>query len=152
MITLSRVYRIEHYQSGLGPYIHTHQNRKECSGLLQGLVFNNEKTPPLHLDRYMDGDRNGTIAYKANKASITCRLKDFREKEGLDLIFAFQNMIQVRNWFGEEELRLLHEHGFNLVVYETHRTNLLTYEKQSVILKKNLATVLWKQNIISLLK
>ena len=152
MITLSRVYRIEHYQSGLGPYIHTHQNRKECSGLLRGLILNNEKTPPLHLDRYMDGVRNVAVAEEAKKASLCYKIKSFREKENLDFLFAFQNLVQVRNWFGDDELRLLHEHGFNLVVYETHRTNLLTYEKQSVLLKKSKSTLLWKQNIVSLIK
>lgn len=148
----TRVFRIEHCTSELGPYHHVHKHFKECTDLFSALSLAEDKTPPLHIDRICKNHHTVDLTKEIVVCSENNLLAHFKKKHEIDMLFGFSTITQIRKWFTDKELRALHEHKFNIVVYETTRANILLFEKQAVMLRKDDAELVWKQNIISLLK
>lgn len=146
----TRVYRIEHYASSLGPYQHSFMNRDEV--LAKALRSVTERTPALYQDGLLPNKVPDVLIKKLISACRKGSLLHFKSEFSSDVLFGFQSIPQVREWFGEDLLKTLHSSGFNLVVYETVKTNLVKFKHQTVLLRKNEAELLWKQNIVSLIK
>lgn len=140
MTSLSRIYRIEHCQTGNGPY----QNLATADVDLLAMVERHSKDDELH------------PVYTEDVFVKGCGICPDREYlESLTELhawcFGFRTMYQLRSWFTDEELSTLHHHGFNLVVYELRADSYCNLRKQSVFNKKE-AIVAFKQNVISLIR
>lgn len=141
MTTLCRFYRIAHHTSGLGPYQHFAKNRNDSSlEALNRMYEEHQKDITNHPCL-----RNDT--YKPfNKCPLNNKLfsTDFKK-----VVYGFRTLAQLRNWFTENDLKMMHKHGFNLEIYETTREYMLVFDKQAVLTKPDIRSI-WKQNLISL--
>ena len=74
-------------------------------------------------------------------------------KEQPNIRFCFKNINQLKKWFSNEDLELLHSLGFVLKVISCPRKNHLAFKKQSIILNilNESIQTLWKQNLNSLI-
>lgn len=147
---MTRVYRIEHNTSNLGPYHHIHQH-PECKDLFSKLVFEESKTPPIYLDTPLANAKTKHLVAEFVSFSKTNHLVKFKKQQSVDLLFGFSTVKQIKDWFNKEELSALKDFGFNLVVYDTPVDNVIKFKKQTVILKTDKSTVVWKQNMQDLL-
>lgn len=142
MPNLSTLYRIEHYQSGKGPYYHatTDSYPSDLRNMLNNISVKNND-PTLLQDKL----KRGCELFQScgNNADM------FLQKHKWH--FAFKTLFQLRKWFSDEDLQILHKHGFNLVLYETRTDNIVSFKSQSLFCKDK-ATLLFKQNVISLVR
>lgn len=89
------------------------------------------------------------IEYLNNKGDLHMEVNPLFLKE---FKFAFRNLYQLKSWFSNEDLKLLHDLGYNLVVYKTDRKSLLVFNRQLVVLDcQNNLELLWRQNLSSLI-
>lgn len=140
MSSLSRIYRIEHCLTGNGPY----QNLATADVDLLAMVerhANDSKSHPVYTE--------DTFIKGCSLCPDSEYLDSLIEFHGWS--FGFKTMYQLRDWFSDTELAILHHHGFNLVVYELNSDSACNLRKQSVFDKKK-ANVAFKQNVISLIK
>lgn len=128
----SRVLRIEHFQSKLGPYINF--KGRDKNELLSSTKKINKPLSPL--DDKLLTECNISIVKKAQrlKTSVSC----------------FKNLSHLKKWFTNEELTILHELGYTLRVYETPRENIVFFKKQAVVLNKDTLDLLWTQSLLHL--
>lgn len=143
-MSFARVFRIESCHNGLGPY----QNRKH------------KITDESFLD--MLSRHSGPCSIEAHPSFYFDSLKRYPKRyEGLDdaydipdlleYSFGFNSLPQLRNWFTDTDLGILHANGFNLVVYESESQETIYYGKQIAFKKQN-AKIFLKQNLISLIR
>lgn len=141
-MAFSRVFRIESCHNGLGPY----QNLQHQ---IQDVLFLDM------LQRHIE-DIDGHPSY------VFDELVRFPKRyEGVDDVysisdineyhFGFQSLTKLRAWFTDHDLSVLHQHGFNLVVYESESQESVYYSKQIAFKKQN-AKIFLKQNLISLIR
>ena len=146
----TRVFRIEHHESSLGPYHHAYRtNDAVLAKVLKDIL--REDTPPVHEDTLLPNRSDPALIKSMLKYSKKNTLHHFKQEQSVDMLFCFLSIPQIRKWFGEDALLTLHQNGFNLVVYDTDRLNLVKFKKQAVLLNKDSAELIWKQNIVSLL-
>lgn len=147
---MTRVYRIEHSESNLGPYHHAHKH-PDCVELVSKLVLEKSKTPPIYLDTPLANSKTKHLIAEFVSFSKQNLLVKFKKQQDVDLLFGFSTVKQIKDWFNKEELLALKDSGFNLVVYDTVVDNIIKFKKQTVILKTDKTTVAWKQNMQDLL-
>lgn len=162
MQILHRIFRIEHCKSKVGPYRHRENDDLFNMALKHSNKENSSVTPSI-LDDYPLNSviKNESkfnfykelclIPFSLNRPVIDCVLF-IESKKIKNCLFGFSTIRQLRNWFTDDELELLHKSGFNLVVYETPLNNVLSFKKQILIMNKDNLNICWKQNIISLIK
>ena len=120
--------------------------------LFKHLVLEEKKTPALHEDTPLANKHTNHLVDDLLECSASYLLNHFKKDNNVDMLFAFSNLKQVKDWFNTDELLALQKFGFNLVVYETNTDNVIKFRRQSILLKLDKAKVLWKQNLESLVK
>lgn len=136
-----RVYRLEHCVSGKGPYQNVPSTDIAWNEMLQVHSADSLNHPCISNDVLV----RGTIALPSTE-----HLADEMEVDP-SWSFGFYSMGQLRRWFTDDELRLLHSKGFNLVIYQSSNDECLTFKKQ-VVFNKQTASIEFKQNLISLVR
>ena len=140
MSSLSRIYRIEHCLTGNGPY----QTLATADVDLLAMVerhANDSKSHPVYTE--------DTFVKGCSLCPDSEYLDTLTEFHGWN--FGFRTMFQLRSWFNDDDLLVLHRNGYNLVVYELYSDGYCNLRKQSVF-DKSKATVAFKQNVISLIR
>lgn len=134
-----QVFRIAHYANDLGPYQSKHHGITDPAFI------------EMTNDHASDSLNHPGILLETIRKTSKVSYEDAKEGvfETTDWLFGFANMFQLRDWFSNEELLLLHKHGFNLTVYEVDASHVCKLTKQVVFDKTN-AIVLFKQNVFSL--
>lgn len=136
-----RVLRLEHCQTSLGPY----QNIPSANAEWKEMFWKHSEDflnhPCLKKDKLVRATIGlPTLEYLIDEMEVDSAWH-----------FGFNSMTQLRNWFTDDELKLLHSNGFNLVVYQSSNDDCLSFKKQVVFNKRN-ATIEFKQNLISLVR
>lgn len=128
---MSRIFRIEHHALEVGPYQLKAPDVK-TNDLFS--LFSRHSRSEIH------------PCLQDDKPTSTRSLKRLYS----EWFFGFSSLSQLRKWFSNEDLRILHENGCNMIVYEVDKDSYIKYKKQTVF-KKEAAKVLFKQNVISLI-
>lgn len=115
-----KIYRVEHKESGLGPYRHR---------------VNDQRWIELDWDRYNRCcSANHCPAPHHESRNIKSIFDGGRYK---DWYFGFQSVDQIKKWFGRKVLRALKRDNFVIAVYEIDEEHIESSEFQSTFIKAN---------------
>jgi hypothetical protein len=142
------IYRLEHQESGLGPFQHTsYSTNIDLLDAIRPLIDDLVSYPSPDEDSVKHP--KDILKFKEVKQDMEdayhCLHKDRPWK------FGFQSKTEFHKWFHNGLLKKLHFFGFNLVVLETDPTNVLELKRQCIILDKDKTSIHSKQNLISLI-
>lgn len=119
---LPRVFRIEHAFTQLDPYTNS-----------EGIKFLNKLSNPNQINYLKD--------------KLLTKNIDINNIDINKCLFSFKNITQIRRWFNNTQLELLHSKGYVLTAYSVPKNNLCNFSNQSLLLNKDIKEKLWIQSL-----
>ena len=126
MSAICRLFRIEHHLTSLGP------------------ISNGES--PDFLNKISSKSQISFEKDKQLTKNIPIHFVNKHIEFGKAL-FAFKTITQIKQWYSNAQLELLHQKGYVLSVYNVDRDNLCSFSKQIIILNKDNKEKLWFQSL-----
>lgn len=132
---METLYRVEHTETGLGPFQHLEQQYSKCLyEIIEDLCTNLVTYPGIQEETVVS--KRDLKIYKQVVQDMTDAYFDLNVDR--PWLFSFSSMQELYSWFHDGCLTKLKKVGFKVIVLETDRSNVLRLSRQSVILNKDL--------------